>query len=435
MKQASKRNKYGVASGKQVVRYLKEISVIFMAAGALFVALSLFTYHPSDPGWSQAVSVTEIHNGGGIVGAYIANILLYIFGYPGYLFPLIFIFDGWRIFKSHQLELPVNRLLLAVRIAGFILLFCGCCALAWLHLQAGAQLPAHTADQTSSAGGILGIAFGSILFDVFSYSGSTLLMLTVLLVGITLYIDLSWLWLIDKTGYITIRIFTISFIYANKLRQYIYSVEVRKERENLVRKQQKKIRDRTPPRIEPVMAQVETSGRAEAERQEPLFEMPADSALPPLGLLDMPKPSTGRYSEATLEAMSRQVELKLLDFNIQVEVVAVNPGPVITRFELQPAPGVKGSQISNLSKDLARSLSVVSVRVVDVIPGKSVIGLEIPNATRELVTLSEILSSKEYEELNSTTVLGAGKRYQRPSHCHGPEPDAASAGCRHYRSG
>ena len=131
---------------------------------------------------------------------------------------------------------------------------------------------------------------------------------------------------------------------------------------------------------------MESSGRAEAEKQEPLFEMPADTALPPLGLLDAPKPSKGRYSEATLEAMSRQVELKLLDFNIQVEVVAVNPGPVITRFELQPAPGVKGNQISNLSKDLARSLSVVSVRVVDVIPGKSVIGLEIPNATRELVT-------------------------------------------------
>ena len=198
MKQASKRNKYGAASGKQVVRYLKEISVIFMAAGALFVALSLFTYHPSDPGWSQAVSVTEIYNGGGIVGAYIANILLYIFGYPGYLFPLIFIFDGWRIFKSRRLELPARRLLLAARITGFILLFCGCCALAWLHMQAGAQLPAHAADQSSSAGGILGIALGSLLFDVFGFSGSTLLMLAALLVGVTLYAELSWLWLIEK---------------------------------------------------------------------------------------------------------------------------------------------------------------------------------------------------------------------------------------------
>ena len=409
MKQASKRNKYGAASGSQVVRYLKETSFIFMAAGALFVALSLFTYHPSDPGWSQAVSVSEIGNGGGIVGAYIADMLLYIFGYPGYLFPLIFIFDGWRIFKSRRLELPVRRLLLAVRITGFILLFCGCCALAWLHLQAGALLPVHAAGQTSSAGGILGIALGEFLFNAFGFSGSTLLMLAALLVGITLYAELSWLWLIDKTGNITIIVLSKTISYNNKLIQYIKSLQVKKERESRVRRQQKRIKGRTPPRIEPVIAKVQSSGRAEAEKQEPLFEMPADSALPPLGLLDAPKPSKGRFSEATLEAMSRQVELKLLDFNIQVEVVAVNPGPVITRFELQPAPGVKGSQISNLSKDLARSLSVVSVRVVDVIPGKSVIGLEIPNATRELVTLNEILSSVEYEELNSSTVLGLGK--------------------------
>ena len=380
-----------------------------MAAVALFVALSLFTYHPGDPGWSQAVSVTDISNGGGIVGAYIANLLLFIFGYPGYLFPLVFIFDGWRIFKSRRVELSTGRLLLAVRIAGFILLFCGCCALAWLHLLAGAEMPAHTADQAGGAGGILGISLGSLLYDAFGFSGSTLLTLAAVLVGITLYAELSWLLLIEKTGYITIRILTKIAIYNNKLMQYIKSLQVKKERVNLVRNQQKRVRNRPPPRIEPVIAKVESSGRAEAEKQAPLFDPPADSALPPLGLLDAPKPSPGSYSEAALEAMSRQVELKLLDFNIQVEVVAVNPGPVITRFELQPAPGVKGSQISNLSKDLARSLSVVSVRVVDVIPGKSVIGLEIPNATRELVTLSEILSSKEYEELNSATALGLGK--------------------------
>ena len=409
MKQASKKKQPGTVSGIPVVRYMKEIGFIFMVAGALFVALSLFTYHPSDPGWSQAVSVAEIHNDGGIVGAYIANILLYLFGYLGYLFPLVFIFDGWRIFKSGPADTPVSRLLVALRAFGFILLFCGCCALAWLHVTAGGRLPAHLPDQASSAGGILGIALGPFLFGVFGYAGSTLLMLAMLLAGMTLYSGLSWLWLIEKTGHVTLRTIDKIIIYTNKLTQYVNSVEAKKERAELVRTQQKKVRDRSPPRIEPVISKVETSARAEAERQEPLFEMPADSALPPLNLLDQPTPSQGRYSEATLEAMSRQVELKLLDFNIQVEVVAVNPGPVITRFELQPARGVKGSQISNLSKDLARSLSVVSVRVVDVIPGKSVIGLEIPNSSRELVTLSEILSSKEYEELHSTTVLGLGK--------------------------
>ena len=409
MKQASKRKGPPGAPRSQFVRHIKEISVIVMVAVALFVALSLFTYHPSDPGWSQAVSVAEIQNGGGIVGAYIADILLYVFGYPGYLFPLVFAFDGWRVFRSRLVELSATRLVRAVRVIGFTMLCCGCCAIAWLHLEVGTQLPVHLADETSSAGGILGIALGSVLFDAFGFSGSTLLMLAALLVGITLYADLSWLWLIEKTGYVTIRFTEILISYLLKLTQYFHSLRARKEREEVVRKQQKKIRNRPPPRIEPVISKVESSGRVEAEKQEPLFDMPADSALPPLGLLDTPRPSQGRYSDATLEAMSRQVELKLLDFNIQVEVVAVNPGPVITRFELQPAPGVKGSQISNLAKDLARSLSVVSVRVVDVIPGKSVIGLEIPNATRELVTLSEILSSKEYEEIHSSTALGLGK--------------------------
>ena len=409
MKQASKKKQPGTVSGIEVVRYIKEISFIFMVAGALFIALALFTYHPEDPGWTQAVSVAEIHNDGGIVGAWIANVLLYLFGYPGYLFPLVFIFDGWRIFKSRRDDTTASRLLVALRVFGFILLFCGCCALAWLHIGAGGGLPEHLPDQASSAGGILGLALGPFLFDVFGYAGSSLLMLAMLLAGMTLYSGMSWLWLIEKTGYLTLRTIDKIIIYTDKITQYIKSMEVKKERVELVRTQQRKVRDRPPPRIEPVISKVETSTRAEAERQEPLFEMPADSALPPLNLLDQPTPSQGRYSEATLEAMSRQVELKLLDFNIQVEVVAVNPGPVITRFELQPAPGVKGSQISNLSKDLARSLSVVSVRVVDVIPGKSVIGLEIPNSSRELVTLSEILSSKEYEELYSTTVLGLGK--------------------------
>ncbi|MDE0154566.1 MAG: DNA translocase FtsK 4TM domain-containing protein [Gammaproteobacteria bacterium] len=409
MKQASKKRQPGTVSGIEVVRYIKEISFIFMVAGALFIALSLFTYHPADPGWTQAFSVTEIHNDGGIVGAWIANVLLYLFGYPGYLFPLVFIFDGWRIFKSRRDDTTASRLLVALRVFGFILLFCGCCALAWLHIGAGGGLPEHLPDQASSAGGILGLALGPFLFDVFGYAGSSLLMLAMLLAGMTLYSGMSWLWLIEKTGYITLRTIDKIISYSDKITQYIKSMEVKKERVELVRTQQRKVRDRPPPRIEPVISKVETSARAEAERQEPLFEMPADSALPPLNLLDQPTPSPGRYSEATLEAMSRQVELKLLDFNIQVDVVAVNPGPVITRFELQPAPGVKGSQISNLSKDLARSLSVVSVRVVDVIPGKSVIGLEIPNTSRELVTLNEILSSKEYEELHSTTVLGLGK--------------------------
>ncbi|MDH3989171.1 MAG: DNA translocase FtsK, partial [Gammaproteobacteria bacterium] len=157
------------------------------------------------------------------------------------------------------------------------------------------------------------------------------------------------------------------------------------------------------------MALLEPSARAEKERQVPLFDPPSEGELPPLSLLDDPPPQKGGYSEESLEAMSRLVELKLRDFGIEVEVVSVLPGPIITRFELDPAPGVKVSQIVNLAKDLARSLSVVSVRVVEVIPGKAFIGLEIPNENRELVTLGEILKSKAYDELASPLTLALGK--------------------------
>ncbi len=166
---------------------------------------------------------------------------------------------------------------------------------------------------------------------------------------------------------------------------------------------------RSKPRIEPVLPTLETSARAEKERQVPLFEPQGDGELPPLSLLDDPPEQKKGYSDDSLEAMSRLVELKLKDFNIDVEVRSVSPGPVITRFELDPAPGVKVSQISNLSKDLARSLSVVSVRIVEVIPGKSFVGLEIPNENRQLVTLGEILKSRAYDEMASPLTLALGK--------------------------
>src|SRR5699024_8582876 len=141
---------------------------------------------------------------------------------------------------------------------------------------------------------------------------------------------------------------------------------------------------REPIRIERVKPKVEKSARATRETQIPLFTGASSKGeLPPLSLLDEPAEQGPGYSEETLEVLSRQVELKLKDFRIEAKVVGVYPGPVITRFELEPAPGVRGSQVSNLDKDIARGLSVISVRVVDVIPGKSVIGLEIPNSNRE----------------------------------------------------
>ena len=193
-------------------------------------------------------------------------------------------------------------------------------------------------------------------------------------------------------------------------RRELASGQVRKQaRQGVVREEQKKVANRPPPRIEAPAPILEKSERVERERQVPLFDTPKSGELPAMSLLDEAGPREQSYSDEALEAMSRLVEIKLRDFGIEVEVVAVQPGPVITRFELRPAPGVKVSQISNLSKDLARALSAISVRVVEIIPGKPVVGLEIPNEKREIVTLGEIIKSKSYDEVASPLALALGK--------------------------
>lgn len=405
MLQASKKRQSIEPFADQLIRNSKEISFIGLALIAIYLTIALLSYHPADPGWSQAVSTDAVHNNAGIVGAWLANILLYLFGYLGYLFPVILSFDGWRIFKSRGEQQPLDHFRVALRIIGFILAFASSCGLAWLYFKASAQLP----HEIRGAGGIFGDAVGSSLIITSGTLGSTLIMLAMFLIGVTLYSGLSWLWLMDTVGHWTLEFVSKSHEFTILMGELSEGRKARKQREALVKHEQEKMEHRLPPRIEPVIAELESGTRAEQEKQAHLFIPPADSFLPPLNLLDEPSPTRGQYSHAALEAMSRQVELKLQDFGIEVEVVAVHPGPVITRFELQPAAGVKGNQIINLAKDLARSLSVVSVRVVDVIPGKSVIGLEIPNEQRELVTLGEILNTREYETLNSAVALALGK--------------------------
>jgi S-DNA-T family DNA segregation ATPase FtsK/SpoIIIE len=213
----------------------------------------------------------------------------------------------------------------------------------------------------------------------------------------------------DSTGKFILDLSNRSRNYLSSLKDHIEGRRVRKDRESALKIEQEIIGQRDPLKIEPIISDIKPSIRSVKEKQEHLFEPPTETILPPLNLLDEPGPSVSQYSKETLEAMSRQVELKLKDFGVEVKVVAVHPGPVITRFELNPAPGIKGNQIINLSKDLARSLSVISVRIVDVIPGKPYIGLEIPNENRELVTLGEILNSNQYESISSSLALALGK--------------------------
>ena len=405
MSQASKKRENAESAHGRVWRNVKEVSFILLALVAIYLCVALTSYHSDDPGWSQAVSSDLVHNRGGSVGAWVADFLLYMVGYLSYLFPLIAVFDGYRLFQSRRLQSVINQFQLGLHVTGLMLLFMGGCGLLQLYFAAGPSL----ANEMPGAGGIVGDSAGSILLPTFGHLGGTLILLGLFLIGLTLYTGMSWLWIMDNTGRWTLR-FTEKTVELIRVgRERAEGKRIKRGRDTVIKQEIEKATKRPPPRIEPIISELAPGMQANRQKQTDLFIEPAASFLPSLNLLDSPKPAVGRYSRDALEAMSRQVELKLKDFGVDVTVVAVHPGPVITRFELETAPGVKGNQITNLSKDLARSLSVVSVRVVDVIPGKSVIGLEIPNETRELVTLGEILNSQEYERIESPLLLGLGK--------------------------
>ena len=404
MRQAKRKKPDAVPLTHQVSRGVREGALILLLALAVYFFLSFLSYDPNDPGWSRSGDVADIANLGGRAGAWLADVFLYLVGYLAYLFPVIVAYSGWLIFHDRENERGVvDYRVLGIRWAGFFLTVLAGCGLASLHfVVAPGQLPL-------SAGGILGDLIGNWLVTPFSFLGATLFLLALFLTGITLFSGLSWLALMDRIGRLTLQLLAWLRSRSLMLKDYLHSRQARKEREAVVKVEKKKIEKRQPPKITPVVKKVEVSEREEKERQVPLFEPAPDTDLPPLMLLDAPRQQESGYSEESLEAMSRLVEMKLADFGIEVQVVAVQPGPIITRFEMQPGPGVKVSQISNLAKDIARGLSAISVRVVEVIPGKSVVGLEIPNESREIIALSEIIKSREYENSSSPLTLALGK--------------------------
>ncbi len=389
----------------QVSKGLREGMLFIFSALAVYFFLSLVTYNPDDPGWSHQGPSETVRNFGGVVGAWFADIFLYLFGVMAYLFPLMVGFSGWLVYRGRTPSGGIDVHVLSIRWAGFLLTVASGCGLATLHFYA------EPGSLPLDAGGVFGNLVGQNLASLFSFLGATLFLLALFLTGVTLFTGLSWLGLMDWTGRWALAFVAWAGDRLGGLREQMAARRARKQREEPTEAKRKKLKiaTRKAPRIEPVIKKVETSERVERERQVKLFDAPPNTELPPLALLDDAREHVDGYSEAALEALSRLVEMKLADFGIEVEVVAVQPGPVITRFELQPGSGVKVSQISNLDKDIARGLSAISVRVVDVIPGKSVIGLEIPNESREIVALSEILSSSDYDEAGSPLTLALGK--------------------------
>ena len=385
-----------------VSRGLRESAVIAIGVIALVMLVALVSYHRDDPAFtSTGVTDGAVQNRIGPFGAVLSDVLFFLFGRPAYLFPLMLAVACFVMFRQREEEEGRTRVNTAVRISGFTLLLFASCGLATLHWSPGVL--------RETAGGVVGQFIGNGLASGMNFLGATLFLLAAWMAGVSLAFGVSWLWIIDAVGAGIWK--GISWLRARRsvARDVAVGIENKKARVEAAKVEVQRSAARVKPRIEAPAPVVEKSDRVEKERQVPLFDAPKSGELPALQLLDDPAKRESGYSSEALEAMSRLVELKLKDFGVEVEVVAVLPGPVVTRFEMRPAPGVKVSQITSLSKDLARSLSAISVRVVEVIPGKSVMGLEIPNEKREIVTLGEIIKSKAYDEIASPLALALGK--------------------------
>ena len=389
------------ATNGLVTRTVREAALWVLGAIALIMLLALLTYDPRDPGFSHTGDGGALHNQIGAAGAWFADFAYYLCGVPAFLFPALMMLAGWLVFSERTNPGPLQKKVMVTRFGGFVITLLTSCGLATLHFV--------NQEMRESAGGVLGEMVGSGLQGALGVLGATLLLLALWLAAVSLFTGVSWLATMDRIGHWVLCSIEAIRVWLKELRDRAKARQVQQRRQTLVRRQWEKKAKQPPPLIDAVVPGLEPGKRVERERQVPLFDPPGAGTLPPLSLLDDPPAHGPGYSREALEAMSRLVELKLRDFGVEVEVVAVHPGPVVTRFELNPAPGVKVSQISNLSKDIARSLSAVSVRVVEIIPGKSVVGLEIPNETRQLVTLGEILKSKAYEDMPSPLTLALGK--------------------------
>lgn len=430
-------------------RGMREIKTLLWSVLGLYLLLVIVTWSAGDPGWSQQGG-ESIDNGGGRVGAWLANVFHTFFGHAALLLPVFIfvqVFWMWRR-EPPLLSWPWRALSLGIAMLAGAALF----ALHWHE---------PSADLGNAAGGLLGREIGGAMLVAFGLIGGTLLLLAILLIGITVATGLSWFWLMDSVGHFLWDIGAVlGVIVHGRFSEYLQAWRERRAMKKALdeaapafeltvsnnRVKAQLNRETAPERSEPILglepvvpppakkprarleedderpapvitpppaAPIKRSERAQKEKQRSLFDAaagPVSGELPALALLDQPDFSKKKgFSQEALEGLSRLLELKLKEFNVDATVVAVQPGPVITRFEIQPAPGVKVARISNIAKDLARSLAMISVRVVEVIPGKSVVGIEVPNEDREMVRLSEILSSQTYEGKESPLTLALGK--------------------------
>ncbi|MGH1358526.1 MAG: DNA translocase FtsK [Burkholderiaceae bacterium] len=396
---------------ERAVRLLHEIRWIALAALGFFLFLILATYNPQDPSWSHVVETDSIGNAGGRIGAWFSDLFLYLTGLSAYLLVVMLgvaVYRGIKNRPGDAVDEPAEDLLPRFaweRWVGFILLFVGATALEASRLHSiNAVLPL-------APGGLVGNALSEVLLSSLGAVGGTLLILVVMAAGFSLWTGMSWLSIAEKVGFAAewVALKTVQGISAFRDRRA--GQVAAEERDEQVEELRRYFDEAPEPvKIAPPVTRIEPSERVFAETQSILFsDLPADTQLPAVGLLDKPSNEGQLVSDETLQYTSRLIEKKLADFNVAARVEAAYPGPVITRYEIEPATGVKGSQVVNLSKDIARALAMVSIRVVETIPGKNLMGLELPNPRRQTVRLSEILGSRVYADSKSPITMALGK--------------------------
>ena len=387
----------------RALRLITEAALIVGALAVLALAAFLFTYNRADPGFSHVSAAATIHNAGGRIGAWLADLLKLIFGLSAWIW--VAAGAAWVVRGFRRLHAPYADRGLPdwAQALGLLLLIGAATALEALRLQGLASvLP-------GASGGIVGGLIGPALAAVLGYTAASVLLIALIAIGASLFFDFSWLSVSERVGALIEQAVQRVRQRREAEEDRVIGQQAAMQREAALEEERERVEEAPTVLIERPAPRVAPSERKQKERQVPLFAEMGDSKLPALDLLDEPPPAVETVSTDTLEFTSRLIEKKLKDFGVEVTVVAAYPGPVITRYEIEPATGVKGSQIVNLAKDLARALSLVSIRVVETIPGKNLMGLELPNARRQTVKLSEILGSQVYNENHSLVTLGLGK--------------------------
>ncbi|WP_287817164.1 DNA translocase FtsK 4TM domain-containing protein, partial [Idiomarina sp.] len=427
------------------VQRVLEAGLLISGALAIFIFLSLVSFNPADPSWSQTGYEGSIHNAGGAVGAWVADVLLFAFGFVAYLIPFGFVGVGYLLFRKTYQLLEMDYLAVSLRMIGAMLALIGASALSSINFDDIYYF---------SAGGVIGDVIAVSLLPYLNFVGTTLLLLTFFFTGVTLVTGISWLQVADKLGEWVIDGVLWLIEKAKVLWNSRGSTEA-SDSEN-----DETYNEKREQALEEKSASSLTSDLFGADKQEPVLSLPSINSvddehdehdesgaprfskqaakkktnssepatpktkepesdgtdegellppLPSIELLDRPNKKDNPITQEELDQVSRTVETVLKEFGVDVRVAHVQPGPVITRFELDLAPGVKVSKISNLAKDIARTLSAVAVRVVEVIPGKSYVGLELPNKHREIVQLSEVINSDQFTNSDSPLTMILGK--------------------------